>query len=308
MTPLMQAVDDYLQMRRAMGFKLRREGWRLPHFVRFLEGHGATYITNSLAMRWALESSVPDTTHAWRARLQMVRSFAQFWQAHDARTEIPPKDTAPTPRRRRTSPYVYSDQDIQILIRATRSLTPFKADTYATVFGLLAATGLRVGEAIRLDRSDVCWRDATLLIRQTKFGKSREVPLHPSTIAALQRYASLRETTLAQPQSDAFFLSLSGKRLIHQNVHHTFLRLVQRTELAHRQPKRPTLHDLRHTFAVNTVIRWHQLEVDVPAHLPHLSTYLGHAHPESTYWYLTATPELLRLASRRLERAQGGLQ
>ena len=306
MTPLMQAVDDYLKVRRAMGFKLQREGWRLPQFVRFLDEHGAAYIITSLAMRWALESSVPDT-HAWRARLQMVRRFAHFVQAHDSRTEIPTKDMAPAPPRRRTPPYVYSDQDIQILIRATRSLPPFKADTYATVFGLLAATGIRVGEAIRLDRSDVCWRDATLLIRQTKFGKSREVLLHPSTIAALQSYASLRDTTLAQPQSDAFFLSLTGKRLISQNVHHTFLRLIRRTELAHREPKRPTLHDLRHTFAINTLIRSHQLEMDVPAHLPHLSTYLGHGHPDSTYWYLTATPELLRLASMRLELTQGGL-
>lgn len=156
----------------------------------------------------------------------------------------------------------------------------------------------------KLERDDVDKREGVLLVRDAKFGQAREVPLHPTTTAALGDYARQRERALPHPRSPAFLLSLAGTRLHYNNVHHTFMRLVHRAGLAERHPRRPRLHDLRHSFAVSTLVRWYRDGADVEARLPALSTYLGHVAPSSTYWYLTATPELLRLAGRRAQRLQ----
>jgi integrase len=209
----------------------------------------------------------------------------------------------------RATPYLYSETDIAELMKATGALRPpLRSATYATFIGLLAVTGMRVGEALRLDRDDLDEANGLLTVRNSKFGKSREVPLHPSTVEALQTYARLRDQLFSPAAGPSFFLSMAGTRLIYNCFHFTFLRLLRSAGLQRRSPScRPRPHDLRHTFAVRTLLGWYRAGLDVEAQMPLLSTYLGHFHPRDTYWYLSATPELLTLASQRLEHAWGDL-
>ena len=302
MTALGRALDDYLRTRRALGFKLKREGELLPQFVAYLDERGTSFVTTTKAIAWAAQPR--DATPRWWAqRLVIVRGFAKYLQTIEPRTEVPSSDHLPH-RRARSAPYVYSTADVTALLSTADTLrSPLKASTYQTLLGLLAVTGMRVSEAISLDGRDVDRRRAVLVIRKTKFDKSREVPLHASTVEALDRYRRDRDRLAPRRSSSSFFVSTVGKRLIYNNVHETFLRLVYAAGLGKRRP-RPTIHDLRHTFAIQTVIGWYRDEVDVEASLPLLSTYLGHIGPSSTYWYLTAVPELLEAATVRLERSQ----
>lgn len=301
MRPLRQMLDEYLSLRRSLGFKLERAGRLLPDFVAFLERQRAPAITTRLALAWAKQP--PDGNPAWWAhRLITVRGFAKYLQAIDPRTEVPPVDLLPH-RVRRATPYLYSEQDVSRLIAAAEELRiPLRAATYATLIGLLAVTGMRVGEAIRLDHQDLDWKKGLLVVRHSKFGKWREIPLHHTTLDALRAYARLRDRSGLRPRASSFFLSTVGTRLIYNNVAATFLRLVRTIGLQHRTGRcRPRPHDLRHTFAVRTLIDWYRAGVDVQARMPALSTYLGHADPSYTYWYLQAAPELLALAAQRLE-------
>jgi integrase/recombinase XerD len=235
-------------------------------------------------------------------RLGAVRRFARHRRAFDPRTEVPPADLIPYQKRRLT-PYVYTDQEIAAVMREARRLDPLKAATYTTLIGLLAATGIRVGEAIALQDDAIDRRAAVLTVRDSKFRKSRHVPIHPSTLQALQDYVSVRNRLCPIRRSSTFLVSRAGTRLLEQNVWFTFARLRKRAGLAqpHRRP--PRIHDLRHTFAVRTLTAWYRQGIDVERRLPWLSTYLGHVSPSTTYWYLTATPELLALASERAGRA-----
>jgi integrase len=234
----------------------------------------------------------------------MVRGFAKYLTALDARTEVPRRELLPRSSSRKLIPYIYTDADICALIRSTQILDGLKQMTYATLIGLLATTGMRVGEAIALDRQDVNVSAGMLVVRHGKFGKSRELPLHATTSAALSAYARDRDLALRYPRSPSFLLSLAGTRLNYKNVHFSFLRLLRASGLDARHC-RPRIHDLRHTFAVNTLLRWYREGVAVDARLPSLSTYLGHVSSASTYWYLIATPELLQRASQRVERLVG---
>ncbi len=297
---LHRALAGYLRVRRSLGFQLERAGKLLPDFLAYLDERGHSYITTTAALAW---STLPrNATPAWwSARLLMVRGFAKYLQTLDPRTEVPPPELLPH-RRVRSMPYVYSTEDISALLSATDTLcSPFRMTTYKTLLGLLAATGMRVGEAIALDDSDFQRRRAILVIRKAKFGKSREVPLHASTVHALDRYRREREQAVSRRRTSSLFVSGHGTRLFYQNVHITFLRLVYEAGLGERKP-RPTIHDLRHTFAIRTVLDWHRDHLDVEARLPLLSTYLGHVSPSSTYWYLSAIPELLEAATVRLTR------
>jgi integrase len=300
MSDLRAVLDEYLQVRRALGYKLERAGRLLPDFVTFVHQARAPFITTALALAWATQSS--RGAPWWAAeRLGVVRGFAAYVRALDPRTEIPPVTLLPSKRPRGT-PYLYSDADVRALMDAAHvSLAPFRAATYHTLLGLLATTGLRVGEALALDRADWDAADGVLRIRRAKFGKTRQVPLHPSTCAALTTYSRLRDHTVRRPRSPSFFVSSVGTRLHYRNVHFVFLRLVRTAGLTDRAPRRPRLHDLRHSFATHTLLDWYHAGVDVEARLPWLATYLGHVSPSSTYWYLTATPELLTVAHRRLE-------
>jgi integrase/recombinase XerD len=308
MTPLRKAVDDYLAMRRALGFKLGHHAGLLRDFTTFLKGEAASYVTTDLALRWATQPV--DVQPATRARrLSIARLFAQFVSASDPRTEVPPLGLLPH-RYRRRPPFVYQDTDIERLLQAAArisSATGLRAATYFTLIGLLAVTGLRISEAIALDDGDVDLAEGILRIRRTKFGKSRLVPLHPSTTRALQRYLRTRDRIRPKRPTIAFFVGEQGRRLNQYTVRWTFNKLCRETGLRRPTDRRgPRLHDLRHRLAIKTLIEWYRRGLDVERHLPVLATYLGHGHINDTYWYVTAVPELLRWAARRPERRAGG--
>lgn len=289
-------------MRRALGYKLERAGKLLAQFLAFLEDRGAETITTELALEWA--TLPPASGSNWHSqRLAVVRGFATWLHAIDPACEVPPAD-ALSWRPRRSIPYLYRDEEIAALMAAAAILsTPHRTATLRTLVGLLAATGMRVGEAIRLDRSDIDYRGGLLVVRESKFGKSRELPLHPSTLGALRRYLRRPDRPAAAAASPAVFVSAAGARLLYCNVQHAFARLAQQAGLRPRSGScRPRLHDLRHTFAVRTVLDAYRAGDEVQVQLPLLSTYLGHVNPGSTYWYLQAAPELLALAGDRLER------
>jgi len=304
---LQQALADYLRVRRALGFKLERAERLLAQFVAYLHDHNAEVPTIDHALGWAM-SPTAATPRWWAHRLSTVRGFAAYLHALDARVEVPPPGLL---RRgpRRAIPYLYSQADIAALIDAAAMLPrPLGAATYQTLIGLLAVTGMRVGEAIRLDRDDLdADHDGLLTVRDSKFGKARLVPLHPSTVTALRAYLHVRDELLPAPASPALLLSTAGTRLGYNNVWRTFHRLVRQVGISARSAScRPRIHDLRHSFAVATMLDWYADGADVPALLPRLSTYLGHADPAHTYWYLQAAPELLTLAAHRLDAHQAG--
>ncbi len=242
----------------------------------------------------------------WAQRLSVVRAVARHLHAIDPAHEVPPADLLPGHSHRAT-PYLYSDADIAALMAAARELrSPLRAATFETLVGLLAVSGLRIGEALRLDRDDVDLVEGVLAVRLTKFGKSREVPVHASTTDALAAYARERDRLCPRPDGPAFFVSTAGTRLLYCNAHLAWLELVRRAGLQPRSATcRPRPHDLRHGFAVATLLRWYRDGADVAARMPMLSTYLGHVHPANTYWYLTAAPELLNLVVVRLEASFG---
>lgn len=305
MSALRRKLHDYLTVRRALGRKLERAGKLLPDFLDYLASIGETHVTSATAVAWACQ---PRNVHPawWTSRLVIVRGFAKYLHTLDPRHEVPPLGLLPH-RRARTKPYVYSDADLIALLTATETLqSAMKAITYKTLLALLAVTGLRVGEAIALDEADVDRRGGTLLVRKTKFGKTREVPLHPTTVKALASYAQQRDRLLPRRRCPSFFVSTAGTRLFYQNVQETFMVLVYAAGLGVCRPRRPRIHDLRHTFAIRTVLGWYRAGEDVEARLPVLSTYLGHVGPSATYWYLSAVPELLHEATLRLERASKG--
>jgi integrase/recombinase XerD len=306
MSALREHLADYLALRRSLGYKLARVGQMLPGFVSYLEAAGAATVTTGHALAWATAPGGADPTW-WRKRLAAVRGFARYLAPLVPGTEVPPRGLLPGPLSRRAVPYLYSGAEITALMTAAADIRPpLRAATYQTLIGLLAITGIRAGEAIGLDRGDLDAGQGLLTIRDGKFGKSRQIPLHTSVLQALAGYAQLRDRRIPRPASPALFISLAGKRLIYNNVHFTFHQLTQAAGLHPRSAAcRPRIHDLRHTFAVTTLTRWYADGGDVAARLPLLSAWLGHADPAGTYWYLTGTPELLALAAARLDPQQG---
>ena len=310
MNELRGGLEEYLAIRRCLGFELRLLTGCLRNFVAFAESEGEVCITTELALRWAKQpTAAQPSTWAWR--LGMVRRFAAWRSAMDPRTEIPPEGLLPH-RYRRKPPYVYTDAEIERLVREASRLPSsrgLKAATYATLFGLLAVTGMRVSEAIGLDRQDVALDDGILTIRRTKFGKSRLVPVHASTRDALGAYAETRDRILRVAMSSAFFVSEHGTRITEWSTRYNFSKVSRRIGLrasavGYRHGRGPRLHDMRHRFAARTLIDWYRAGLDVERELPKLSTYLGHVHVNDTYWYLEAIPELLQLATTRLMEAQ----
>jgi integrase len=302
--PLRQAAQDYLALRRGLGFKLRSAGLALMDFIAFLEREGASHLTTELALRWATQPSHCQPA-LWASRLRYVRGFARHWRATDPRTEIPPVGLLPY-RPARARPYLYTEEDIQRLLAAAKSLPSpcgLRGLTYACLFGLLAVAGLRISEALALQQQDVDLKQGILTIRATKFGKSRLVPLHATTQRALARYARRRDRALGKTVSSSFLLNDRGDPMESSNVRRAFYRLSRQIGLRGPTDRRgPRLHDFRHRFAVQTLVHWYRTGQDVERRLPVLSTYLGHAHVADTYWYLTAYPELMGLATRRLEK------
>jgi integrase len=299
MTPLQSALEDYLTIRRALGHKLQRAEKLLSDFVGYVEAGPEHRVTIELAIAWATLPSTGSTSW-WAIRLSAVRGFATYLHALEPTNEAPPTSLLPT-RYHRAVPYLYSDKDVIGLMGAAETLgSPLRVLTYRTLIGLLAVTGMRVGEALQLDQTDLDHELGLLTVREGKFGKSRELPLHLSTIDALRAYLNQRDRL--HPKVPAMFISRSGARLLYGNVNWTVRCLIRRAGIKPRSNGcRPRLHDLRHSFAVRTVIDAYRTDADVAARLPVLSTYLGHVHPANTYWYLSAAPELLGLAGERLE-------
>lgn len=305
MSTLAQAATEYLRLRRSLGHELAEAHRLLPRFVAYLESIGAATVTIETALAWAQQPDADPANSVWPRRMTIARGFARHMASIDPRTEIPPLGLIPS-RQRWRPPYIYSAADVAALMAAARGIRwPLAAATYETLIGLLAATGLRVGEAIRLDRNDIDQAGAVLSIRESKFGKSRYVPVSPCTLAALDQYALVRDRLRPDPATVSFFVGMRGNRLIYQAVQEVFRRLCQTVGVGADAATSPRIHGLRHTFAVRTLRGWYQAGVDVEAQLPMLSTYLGHRDPRSTYWYLSAAPELLALAAGRLELSRG---
>ncbi len=304
MSALEQTLTDYLQLRRSLGHELAEAAWRLPGFVAYLDAHGSPTVTIEAALAWAQQSEAGRVTTAGPRRMTAVRGFARYLSGIDAGTQVPPLGLMPYHARWR-QPFIYSPAQIDaVMAQARRSIdSPLRAATYDTLIGLLAVSGLRIGEAIKLDLGDIDWAESVLLIRESKFGKSRLVPLQASSMQALQDYAQLRDQLQPRPKEPSFFVSLTRKRLSYAVVQQTFRRLIDDVGIGFGAPSPPRLHDLRHTFAVRTLLGWYRTGEDVQAKLPSLSTYLGHREPASTYWYLSAAPELLALAAARQDSA-----
>jgi integrase/recombinase XerD len=306
MSPLRQVLADYLVVRRTLGFKLQRAEKLLTQFLAYVEHWGETRLRVSTMLAWALQSGHEQS--GWPAyRLGIVRRFALHVHAIDPTTEVPAADLLPV-RYGRTTPYLYSDEEMTRLLASAATLrTSHRVATYRTLIGLLVVTGMRVSEALALNRDAIDGEEGVLTIRDTKFGKSRELPVHASTVTALCRYLQRTDRPRAAANTPAVFVSLAGTRLRYCNVHWTFHRLVRRAGLTPRSATcRPRIHDLRHRFAVRTLLEAYRSGEDAQARLQRLSTYLGHVDPVHTYWYLSAAPELLQLAGDRLQRHLGG--
>ena len=302
---LCDALEEYLNVRRALGFKLRNAGGLLKGFVTYAEREGASSITTDVAVRWAMEQKNCQPAQ-WANRLSLVRRFARYVSALDPGTEIPPLGLLPH-RFHRKGPYLYTDEEIARLIEAAKKLRSrlgLRAATYATLFGLLAVTGMRLSEPLAFDRDDVDLARGIVTVRRTKFGKSRILPLHASAGEALRCYRDVRDRIC--PRAQSFFVSERGKRLTSERVWWTFVQLSRQIGLRGPADRHgPRLHDLRHRFAIQTMLGWYRAGLNVEQHLPILSAYLGHAHVNDTYWYISAVPELLQLATLRLEEKGG---
>ena len=305
MTARREALADYLDLRHSLGFSLKRDAKLLAQFLTYLDEQRSDTVTTAAAVAWA---SLPaPASPGWLGmRLSVVRSFAAYLHTLDPATEVPPPGLLPG-RGRRAVPYLYSDSDITALLaQAERLRTPLRTATMQTLIGLLAVTGMRMGEVLALDDSDFDVTDGLILVRHAKLGKSRQLPLHPSAVTALVAYRRLRDHEFPFPVTEALLVSTAGTRLLNYNVGQTFAKLTRQAGLTARSPScRPRPHDLRHTFAVRTLLEWYRDGGDVAARLPLLSTYLGHVAPTNTYWYLQAAPELMAEAARRLETHLG---
>ena len=301
MTTLRSALDRYVAMRQGLGYKYERQARRLANFVSFMEARKATTITTKLALAWATLPPRSDISSAMR--LTVVRGFARHVASIDPKTEVPPNGIFP--QRRRPKPYIYSEREINALLAAALALPPItglRRWTYHHLFGVITVTGMRLSEATGLQRSDVDLKDGVLTVRQGKFGKSRLLPLHPTTREALRSYAERRDRHLGSRCCAHFFVAERGGRLVKQYVHRVFCRLSR--EIGLRRPgdsSRPRVHDLRHFFAIRTLLGWYREGTDVEKRLPILSTSLGHTCVRDTYWYLSACPDLMQEAVRRLD-------
>jgi integrase/recombinase XerD len=305
MTGLREALAGYLDLRRSLGFKLERDAKLLDQFITYLDDRGSRKVAVADALAWA---SLPaGGSPGWlRMRMTVVRGFAAYLATLDPDTEVPPGSLLPGGPRRAV-PYLYSAADITALLAQAGQLkTPLRRATIKTLIGLMAVTGMRGGEVVALDDEDFETGRGLLLVRGAKLGKQRLLPLHPTSVAALLAYRQLRDRQFPRPASEALLVSGAGTRLLYYNVGQTFARLARQAGLTARSGDcRPRPHDLRHSFAVATLLDWCRDDADVAARMPLLSAYLGHAAPAHTYWYLHAAPELLAEAARRLSPAPG---
>lgn len=312
MSTLRDALTKYVALRRALGTQLRDAAVTLSHFVEFLEREGAEVISTELALRWARQPAHAQRA-TWAARLTLVRQFAAWLSVVDPRTEVPPRRILQGCRTRPT-PHIYTEQQIaELMAEAARlpSRTGLRALTYVTLIGLLVSTGLRPGEALALEGPGVDLQNGILAVRDTKFGKSRFVPVDDTTRVALAHYAERRDRLCPLRRTTAFLVSEHGVRLQPAIARHTFGRIscaigLRAAAGPHRIGGGPRLRDFRHSFATKRIVEWYRAGMDVERELPKLSTYLGHVQVADTYWYIQAIPELLQLATEQLSRRERG--
>jgi len=308
MTNLSQRLADYLAVRRSLGFDLTFDERILRVFTTFADGEAADHITVDLFLRWKADYG-HASNNTWSHRLGMVRAFASWLRGYDDRTEVPPPGLIPA-KWHRPRPYIYSDEQVATLVsRAAklRSRYGLRGWTCSTLFGLIAVTGLRINEALRLDDEDVDLDVGVVMVKRGKNGKARLVPVAPSTVERLAAYRTERIRLLG-PTAGAFFRNDDGRRLSEWSARYNFAVVSQ--DIGVRQPQRfckhgrgPRIHDLRHTFAVCTIMGWYRKGLDPDREMLRLSTYLGHVKPDHTYWYIEAVPELMQLAAQRAERS-----
>jgi len=309
MKPLKYQVEKYIQFRRQLGYKLKSSEKILNNFASFSEEQGVSYVKIEIAVSFAKKN--PKASPAtWSTLLGIIRQFALFLSTIDQRTEIPPLNLIPSSYQR-SKPYIYTNEQIQNLLKACTKLgsrSEILKHTYYTLFGLLSITGMRISEAISLKQSNVDFSNEIIFIKKTKFRKSRIIPLHSSTLSELEKYINYRSKLIPQSKSPNLFVSSDGTGLKYHNVRKAFVRASIYAGLRSGiKGHGPRMHDLRHGFAVKTLTEWYRNGTDVEVHLPLLSTYLGHINPASTYWYFTATPDLLNQAVIRLEKNMGGI-
>lgn len=304
MIGLRASLQDYLAMRRSLGFKLEAVASALLKFVQFMEDRHASHITIQLSLEWAQQPTTAQPAR-WAGRLSFVRGFAQYLAAIDNLTEVPPPGLFPH-HPKRVTPYIYSNREIALLLAAALRLPSaggLKRWTYYVLLGLLSVTGLRIGEALHMKLDDVDLHEGVLTVRDTKFGKSRLIPIHRSTQKVLANYLRRRRLFLAERPSAHLFISGTGNRLDCGDVHRTFYALSRQIGLRELCVGHgPRLHDFRHRFAIETLLRWYRSGEDAEPRSPALSTYLGHTSVSDTYWYLSACPELMELAAKRVDR------
>ena len=299
---IIEQVQEYLKFRRSCGYQLESPGKELMLFARYaaLTGHKGP-LTTELAVRWA---KLPQDANPryWATRYAIVRRFAEYRFLFDPATEIPPKGLL-GPSKRRLSPHIYSDEEIAALLQAASQLTPtdgLHPRTYVTLFGLLVSTGMRISEALNLSRKDADLETGILTIKETKFRKSRLVPMHPSTQQALRCYSKFRDCYHPEAMSKTFFLAEKGTPLNYRGVLYVFLKL--RRKLGRQETNnKPRIHDIRHTFAIRRLLKWYEEGANLDQKILALSTYLGHVQVTDTYWYLSAVPELLAIVSEKFE-------
>jgi integrase len=306
MSTLRKELDRYLTVRRSLGYSLKTADQNLRKFISFAEQQDAEHVSTALFLRWQ-EAFGSANRQTWSRRLGMVRLFAQWLHCIDPKHEVPPQALIPT-RYRRSRPYIYSDEEIRRIVETAAELTSIngiRALTCSTLFGLIAVTGLRISEALSLDVADVDLEAGVITLRCGKLGKARLVPVSDSTTIRLGAYARERDRLLGAP-AKPFFVSDRGERLTDCGARYNFAAVCQSIGLRPAQKfnkhgRGPRIHDLRHTFAVRTLVNWYRTGNDPAREMIKLTTYLGHTDPAHTYWYIEAVPELLDLASRRVE-------
>ena len=303
MTGLRGQVAGYLALRRAMGFKMTKYGPLLDSLAGYLEDAGLATMTTQAAVAWAM---LPQGVHPnrWKQRLDAARGFARYLAASDPAAQVPPAGLLDA-RPNRHQPYIFTGQEITALLAAARQHRwHLPAITYPALFGLIAATGMRLGEAVRLDDADADLDGAMITIRDSKYGKSRQIPIDATVAAAVRDYLQQRQELRPAPAAPALFISARGTRLLGHCAEAEFRRITAVTGIGANAVNPPRIHDLRHSMAVRTLAGWYRDGGDVAARMPLLSAYLGHVSPVSTYWYLHSVPELLTLAAQRLENAE----
>jgi len=304
MNPLSKELDSYLTIRRSLGYDLSTAERILRRFIFFAEQHNAEHITSALCLQWLEDSSASRQTQA--NQLGTIRRFSAWLHVLDPANEILPQSLVPC-RRRRSMPYIYSEEEIRRIVETAAelpSLNGIRALTCSTLFGLIAVTGLRVSEAISLNVDDIDIKTGVLVLRRGKLGKERLLPLSESTTRYMAAYDRERDRLLGH-RPEPFFISDRGERMTDCSARYNFAAVCQTIGLRpaqkyHRHGRGPRIHDLRHSFAVRTLINWYCTGKNPASEMIKLSTYLGHANPANTYWYIEAVPELLELASRRV--------